>query len=241
MQLELGQHLLSSDGQDVGAIKHLILDPANGQVKTFVVEKGWFLPVDIEIPLEAVQEKGGDGLCIQYTAEEVKRLPHFDASQYTSVPPQTTIPVSSYPFGGLLWPNGYPRLPLFTTGDPLPAPVVDGEVAAVPPQEVQERLRLQDEENAVISAGDAVFSQDGEKVGEVENIAFDSATGRPTHLTVRRGWLFHKDWELSADAIASVDDGIVTLSLGKRQLQTRQEDERFSTEGRQTNQTANRR
>jgi len=239
MQLELGRHLFSSDGQDAGVIKHLILDPANGQVKTFVVEKGWLLPVDIEIPLEAVLEKGGDGLYIQYTAEEVKRLPHFDASQYTSIPPQATIPVSSYPFGGLLWPNGYPRLPLFTTGDPLPVPVVDGEVAAVPPQEVQERLRLQDEENAVISAGDAVFSQDGEKVGEVENIAFDSATGRPAHLTVRRGWLFHKDWELPADAIASVDDGIVTLSLGKSQLQ--QEDERFSTAGSQTNQTVNRR
>ena len=42
MQIELGQHIRSSDGQDIGKLKHLILDPSNGQVKTLVVEKGFF-------------------------------------------------------------------------------------------------------------------------------------------------------------------------------------------------------
>ncbi|HLJ57091.1 MAG TPA: PRC-barrel domain-containing protein, partial [Chthonomonadaceae bacterium] len=119
-------------------------------------------------------------------------------------------------------------------GAALPAPVVNGELAASTPTEVQERLRQQDDENAVISVGDDVFTADGEKVGEVENIVFDSVTGMPTHLTVRRGWLFHRDWELDADVIASVDDGQVTLKLNRGHLQARQEEQKYAAEGSPT-------
>lgn len=98
---------------------------------------------------------------------------------------------------------------------------MDGEIALSPPPTVAEHLRRQDETNVVISEGDDVFSQDGERIGEVHRIAFDSDTGRPTRLVVRTGLLFSHDLELPADAIASVDDGVVYLSLDKAQLPVR--------------------
>ncbi len=219
MHLELGQHVFSSDGHDIGAIKHLILDPASATVKTFVVEQGWILPADTEIPLEAVLGDGRDVLSVRYTAEQIADLPRFDESQYSSVPQDQASAFMGYSADGLMWPNGYAFPPLATAGSPLPAPVVDGELAMPLPPEVQERLRQQDESNAVISAGDDVISRDGEKVGEVQSVVFDSVTGRTTILTVRQGWLFHKDWEMSADVIASVDDGVVYLNVDKDQLE----------------------
>ncbi len=238
MQLQLGQHILSSDGHDLGAIKHLILDPATGRLKTFVVEKGWFLPGDTEIPLETIQEKGGERLYIGYTAEEVKNLPRFDESRYTAAPPEQAGAFPAYPPQGLLWPNGFALPPLTTAGYPLLAPGIDGELGTPPPPEVQEILRRQDENNAVISAGDEVISADGEKVGEVRSVAFDSATGKPTGLVVRQGWLFTKDWTLPAAVIGSVEDGVVYLKQDKAQLQDRREDEQYATEWSQNNHPA---
>lgn len=240
MELELGQHILSSDGQDIGTIKHLVLDSATGRVKTFVVEKGMFLPDDIEIPLSVVQERGEDGLTLRTTAEQSLHLPRFEEGQYRSVSPRNAETQTDYPVGGLFWPIGYPPPPASSTGIPLFIPAVDGQIAAEPSSEQQERLQRLDESNAVVSAGDEIFSQDMEKVGEVESIAFDSATGRPTRLVVRQGWLFHTDWEMPADSIASVDDGVVYLSQDKARLHSRRTEEQYATDWSQDHEPGSR-
>jgi len=221
MQLKLGQHVLSSDGKDVGAITHLIFDPASEQVRDFVLETGWLMPDDVEIPIGTVIENGGERIRIRYTADEVKDLPRFDESRYTPSPSALADRLAGYPPVGILWPNMYVIPPLGLSAYPLPAPVVDGEMAALSVSEVDEYRRHMDEDNAVISEGDDVFSKDGEKVGVVKSIAFDSATGRATSLTIQQGWLFHSEWELSTDIVGSVDDGRLTLNLDTAELQAR--------------------
>lgn len=230
MELELGQHILSTDGQDIGTIKHLVLDPTNGQVKTLVVEKGAFLPDDIEIPLEALDQNDALGLILRYSSEESKALPRFTEGQYRSAAEDPTAVTVGYPLGGLLLPNSYAPSAASNTGFPLFVPIVDGQMEPYIPSEQEEWLRQQDENNAVISAGDEVLSWDLEKVGEVQSVFFDSVTGRPTRLVVRQGWLFHKDWEFTADAIATVDDGVIYLRQDKARLQSRREEELYSTE-----------
>ena len=64
----------------------------------------------------------------------------------------------------------------------------------------------QDVSNAVIEEGSDVRSQDDETVGSVHRVIFDPATGHPSALVVRKGWLFTEDVELPASLIASVDD-----------------------------------
>jgi len=229
MQIELGQHIRSSDGHDIGKIKHLLLNPANGQLKTLVVEKGFFLPDDIEIPLDSVEEKGGQGVYVRYTAEQMKTLPRFDESLYTPLPPEKVNSFLGFPYGSALWPIGYPLAPISVNAYPLTIPE-NGEKTLTPPSEVQEHIQRQAEENAVLSAGDAVLSKEGEKVGEVHRVAFDSATGKPTGLVIRKGWLFPEDKEVSADAIASISEGAVTLNLNKTELQNKNQEERYAVE-----------
>lgn len=236
MELELGQHILSSDGQDIGTIKHLILDPVGKQVKTFVVEKGWFLPDDVEIPLDAIQEQSEHGLTLRYSSEQSKALPRFAEGQYLPAVSEMPDSVTAYPVGSLLLPNGYVSPPVSNSGFPLFMPILDGEIATPTSSQEEERLRQLDENNAVISIGDEVMSGDMEKVGEVHNVFFDSGTGRPTRLIVRHGWLFHKDWEISAEMIASVDDGVIYLRQDKTQLQTRRQEELYTTEWGQDHQ-----
>ncbi|HLK57918.1 MAG TPA: PRC-barrel domain-containing protein [Chthonomonadaceae bacterium] len=227
MQIELGQHVHSQDGQEIGKIKHLILDPANGQIKTLVVEKGLFLPDDIEIPLNAIEEQGSDGLRVRYIAEEVKSLPRFDESQYTLLLPEQATSFLGFPYANALWPLGYPMM---LNHYPYATPIEGEERTHAPTPEEQEHRQRMAEENAVLSAGDDVFSKDGEKVGEVHRVAFDSATGRPTHLVIRRGWLFHEDKEIPADSIASISDGTVTLKLDKAALESKNHEEHYAVD-----------
>jgi uncharacterized protein YrrD len=221
MQLKLGDPVYSCDGQNLGKIRFLILAPSSAEIKTLVVEKGWLLPEDIELPLDAIQETGEKGVRVGYTAEQAKSLPHFEESRYIPASPEHTRAFQGYPFGGLLWPNGY-GVPMFTpAGYPLPVPVAEEEKEASPSTEAEEPPEPQETCTAVISAGDEVISREGEKVGEVHSVTFDSATRRPTHLVVRRGWLFHEDRELPAEVIASVENGAVYLNLERDQIEGR--------------------
>jgi len=224
MVIELGEHVRSQDGHDIGKIKHLILDPATGGVKTLVVEKGMLLPENVEIPLSAVLESGTSPITVGYTAEQVHGLAHFDEQQYAPAPPAMHDMFPNAPFGGLLWPGtamgqafapgGYP----FGASMGLPVPIDNDTDESEQPRAVADYLHQQDVENAVMSAGDDVYSRDGEKIGEIHSVTIDTLTGRPTAITVRKGHFFGADTTFLADSIASVDDGIVTLNMDKQAL-----------------------
>ena len=205
MEVELGTQVRSSDGQDVGKVTFLILDPEDGHVKTAVIQKGFLLTEDIEVPIDAFEPGREGDVRLIYTADQVRDLPRFDQGDYTTPPPDA-FSAWGYPAAaGLLW-------PVYR----LPGPVVQ----EVPPSADQpgHAVAQQNWDNAVIQEGSDVVSQDGEKVGEVHSIGFDPMTGRPTSLTVRRGFIFTEDFELPGDTIAMVSDRMVYLTLTQEQV-----------------------
>lgn len=221
MQIGMGEHVRSQDGQDIGRVKYLVLDPPTGQVKKIVVEKGLFLPDDIELPVEALQTMEGKHILLRLTADEVKGCPRFDPSQYMGPPPEAPYPTIGSPFGGFLWPLAYPATSYMPGVYPVPIPLpqdVDSEGNPIP-SEVAQRERQADLANAVLSAGSDVVTQDGQKIGELDQVLFDSATGRPTALRVRKGILFHKEIEIPAERIASADDDVILLNITKEQAE----------------------
>ena len=60
MRVEVGARVRTTDGQDVGTIDRLIVDPGNNEIKAAVIHKGLILPRDVEVPLSAL-ELGPDG------------------------------------------------------------------------------------------------------------------------------------------------------------------------------------
>ncbi|HZT43276.1 MAG TPA: PRC-barrel domain-containing protein [Chthonomonadaceae bacterium] len=221
MQIAMGEHVRSQDGQDIGRVKYLVLDPPTGQVKKIVVEKDLFLPDDVELPVEALQGTEGDHLLLRLTTDQLKAYPRFDPSQYIGPPPEAPYPTIGSPFGGFLWPLAYPATSYMPGIYPVPIPLPqDVDSAGNPiPNEVVERERQEDLANAVLSADSDVVTQDGQKIGEIDRVLFDAATGRPTALRVRKGFLFPKEVEIPADLIASADDDVITLTITKEQAE----------------------
>jgi sporulation protein YlmC with PRC-barrel domain len=64
-----------------------------------------------------------------------------------------------------------------------------------------------------IAAGMHVYDRDGDRVGDVEAVEIDQASGRITRIVVRRGFLFASETTIPTSMIASVTDRIV-LKVG---------------------------
>jgi sporulation protein YlmC with PRC-barrel domain len=219
MRVELGAHVVTSDGKDVGKIEKLVVDPESGAVRLVVLRKGLLLTRDVEVRVEELQADPDGRVRLSYTAEQVDRLPEFVESEYTA-------PTAGYesPLGhsadSLVWSSGYAPGGVPTAGytPPQPSLVPDAPDRATAAEIADFQLN-RDLTNAVIEEGDAVLSRDGEKVGEVHSVTVDLETRRPTRLVVRQGFLFTEDVELPWTAIDGVDDGKVYLTLSKGEVE----------------------
>jgi sporulation protein YlmC with PRC-barrel domain len=136
-RVELGASVRTSDGEDIGTIDKLILDPKTREVKSAAVHKPFLVPDDVEIPIEAMQPGTESDIRLGYTADRAKELPRFVEVEYTTVPADYPVDYG-YPAGGLLWPVEYPMYPAPApypgVAGPTPGPVYDratqGEIAA---------------------------------------------------------------------------------------------------------------
>ncbi len=217
-KIELGAAVRSADGQEVGAVDRLIVDPDHGNVTAAVIRTGSLLPHDVEIPLTAMTVDGPEDVRLAYTADHLDDLPEFCESTHTITPPAGyVVPLLAYPAGALYWPA------TFGYGTVVPpyagvSSVVDAEADRGGPTEANRAWRRQHLENAVVGEGSVVLSRDGEQVGELHRLVFDADSGDVAGLVVRQGWLFTEEVELPAALIAGVDDGVISLSVDTADL-----------------------
>jgi len=205
MDIGLDMQVYTSDGQSVGGIDRLILDPGTNQVKAAVIRKGVFLSRDIEAPRAIMGVTADGAIRLSATAKEVHSLPEFLPGAYTTPPADYPLP-GGYPAESVYLPYGFGLGGLGATPVGVMADTAES-------REVRAAWRRQDLENAVIQEGSTVFSREGDKVGEVHQLTFDQQTGELARIVVRKGFIFTKDTELPASLIGGVSDGAVTLSL----------------------------
>jgi sporulation protein YlmC with PRC-barrel domain len=211
--IKLGATVVTADGHELGTIDKLVLDPDGGDLHAMVIRKGLFSR-DVEIPIDDIVGQEAGRVQIRHTNAQLDDLPGFYEASYTTPPPERSAELLSgygYPASGLLWPSRWSGP---VSGEPYGHEAV-GQVG----DEVAAMHRAQDLTNAVIKEGSEVRSLDGEKVGEVHQITIDAATGQPTSLVIRKGFLFHEDVEIPAGLISSLDDGRVYLDARHDELE----------------------
>ena len=206
MKIELGEKVVTADGHDLGSIDKVILDPDGGDLHAIVVRKGLLFGRDIEIPFDSIVDRSDGAVKITLTKDQLDDLETFHEGSYTTPPPERSAEFVSgygYPASGMLWPSSW--------SGPVPGQPYGHDAIGDVGDEVATMHRAQDLGNAVIKEGSDVRSRDGEKVGEVHQIVFDAATGRPTTLVIRKGFLFTDDIEIPVGLISSLDDDRVYL------------------------------
>jgi sporulation protein YlmC with PRC-barrel domain len=210
MRVELGSEVRTTDGQVVGRIKHLIMEPENVNVRAVVIEKGLLLPDDVEVDLSRLNYGIDQRIELNCTKEEYDRLPRFDRSKYTDRPP-TNLVLAGFPPVGVLWnvPSAYPMS--YSETGPIPAPT-DTSIGGTPDSAAGSAYPAHSTP-VVIEKGSGVYSSDDHQIGEVHEVTFDVSTGRPILLVIRSGLIVHSDTQIPAELIREVGDGEVRLNV----------------------------
>lgn len=218
MRVELGAEVRTRDGQIVGKIKHLIVEPETNTVMAVVIEKGFLFTDDVEVLLEELHY-GVDGrIELSCTKEEYDQLSRFDRSKYSDRPPPNAI-LAGFPPVGVLW-NATGPFPLGYAGaGGYPPTLVEAEMAENAPEFAEnDDTHPNHGVPVVIEKGSSVYSADDHQIGEVQEVAFDVSTGRPISLVVRSGLIVHSDTQVPAELIQEVEDGQVRLNVTLEQF-----------------------
>src|SRR5262245_53966838 len=192
--------VVDTDGKAVGTVKHLVLHPQSREVAGLVVHQGILNPREVIVPLGKVAAFGED-IRLALHADELDGLERFHAPHYLAMPDHWEMPLGFdqrdfFLVGGLGWAGG--ELALETT-----SPTVSGSRRfTVDPASAEEHEELD------IAAGMPVYDRAGQRVGDVESVAFDQASGKISRLTIKRGFLFHTEVTIPASMIGTINDRI---------------------------------
>jgi sporulation protein YlmC with PRC-barrel domain len=205
MLVPFGTRVVDSTGAGVGTVSRLVLHHASRQVSGVVVHQGVFDRREIVVPVGKVAAFG-DEVRLSLRASDLAGLDLFHSEPLQAMPDHWDMPMGFdqrdfFLVGGGGWTEAV--LPFETT-----SPSVSGTRAYVRDEDAAAEPVEPD-----IAAGMHVYDRDGRRVGDVEAVEMDEASGRITRIVVRRGFLFGSETTIPASLIASVSDRI-TLRTG---------------------------
>ena len=205
MRVALDARVLSREGDEIGSMRRVIINPRTSAVSAFVVKTGGLLGHEVLIAVEEIDELADDGgaIRVRLSKEQFKDFPPYRPSEYVLPPSDTTAPsLAGFPYGSYLWPAAAPD----ATG--VSEPAIPGE--HIEPSGVVVATRL--------GRRTTVVDSHGEHLGVVDQVLFDDETER------LMGFVLHTDEgdtvEVQGGLIAFVDEDRVQLSVDRDALLT---------------------
>src|SRR5215207_1417584 len=170
MRVDLDAEVQTRDGEAAGTVQRAVIDPRANEVTDFVISTGGLLGHDVLVPRERLEASTREGKSIRLdlTKEELKNMPAYAPADY-SVPSTGWIPPAgyAYPIGAFVWPAGY-----ISVERPATRPTRGEDEGA-------------DKMWPAIEKGTVVRDREDEEVGVVDDLLFESASGRLQGLVLR--------------------------------------------------------
>ena len=195
MNVELGSKVVSSDGEGVGKVDRLVVDPETREVSEIIIHKGFLLTEDRVVPMSSIRGVDADGnVQLSVPASTIDQLPLFverayyipTEDEYSTMPyPGVTSTITPGLAAPILWgapPAGRPYM-----DTPVP---MDAEAEAVPQSTLSDDV-------VTIDKGTNVLDRYGESVGHVEDVQYDDY-GRMTGIVVKAGLIRRHEYHVPA-------------------------------------------
>ncbi|MEZ4504787.1 MAG: PRC-barrel domain-containing protein [Thermomicrobiales bacterium] len=217
-QVAIGDKVLSSDGHGMGEVKHLVVDPAKRELAAFIVDKGLFDRGRV-CDLDYVNNVDGDKVVLNLTRDEANNLPEWVEQEFIQFNESAGLSGGGRTFdnaGGGVWYHMGP------TGSGTPStgassffqPAIVGDVATAIVSPI-------DESDIVVGKGTDVYSIDGYKLGQVDEIEFDDQ-GKISGFSFEQGHIFNKkEFSVSVDDVDGLTSEYVRLKVTKDALAAR--------------------
>ena len=216
MELKQDMLVVTSDGEGVGSLKRVVLDPETNEVTHVVAEKGLLLRKDRLIAVHLIDHSEDDRLILRDDVDDPDSLPEFQETEFVAVtepvarsgPAERQIqPVYWYPSVGTAWwgagTGGYTSVP--AGGMPFFAYKTELHIA---------------EGTIPLREGARVVSEDGEHVGDVEQVITGPDGEQVSHVVISRGLLLKEHKLVPVTWISRLGEDHIRLSVDAHQVQS---------------------
>jgi uncharacterized protein YrrD len=191
VNIELGSDIYGSDGEKLGVVDSLVVEPDTGAISSIVVRKGLFFPTDKILPASAATSVDEDGVHVNLTKDDVEQLTEYMDAEYM------WPPAGYYGGAGYIW----PAASVYTTDL-----MVDAEIEERHPGSI------------ILSEGTLVVGSDNEELGRITEMVTDDR-GRVAGIRVEEGFFRHHEHYIPAHLVESADDTVVRLKVTKDRVE----------------------
>ena len=203
MQFKEGAKVVTADGERVGTVDRIVLDPDTKEVTHLIVQKGFLFTKDKVVPMSLVGPTMAGRVTLREDAGDFEKLPDFKESHYVAVdrgsrsgpgPENWVRPLYWYPPLGAWW-------------------TTSAYADYAKPQYVARTEKHVPEGTVALEEGAKVISRDGKHVGEIERVFTDPLEDRATHLLIAEGLILKKRTMIPTRWMTDVLEDEVHLSV----------------------------
>lgn len=200
MQFKEGTDVHTIDGDKVGTIDRLVIDPITNEVTHVIVQKGFIFTEDRVIPINALIESEDDSARLSATVEDLEDFPKYEQDYFVATQPgYMDTPYTDWDVQPLYY---YPPI------GPEQYPYYDG------PHRQKVSKQTVPESSVEIGEGTKVVTLDDEHAGDVEKV-FTNEDGQLTHLLISKGIIFSTERLVPAGWVRQVNDDEIKLYVRK--------------------------
>jgi sporulation protein YlmC with PRC-barrel domain len=208
--LRPGADVVSFDGELVGKLHAVVIDPRDDQATQVIINAGPHFPAPgfgapdlIRVPIEELEGASESEVVLKLTQHRFKEMPSYVERRF--IPDPRRQPASEEGDRNILLDvttaigNSIGAL----TGIPIPA----------------ELFRKAEFERHILNDAPVWRLEPLQQIGEVERVLIADGTDEIEALVVRRGHLFSEEVVLPMDYVTDVLDGVVNVQLSDAQIE----------------------
>jgi uncharacterized protein YrrD len=221
MQFQAGATIVTADGDHVGKIDRVVMDPRTKTVTHLVVRRGWLFKTDKVLPVDSIARTADDRVVLRADAGDLDQLPDFEEKQYILVDEQEMVRQAEA--------AGGPPVPVASAAPAMlwypPVPAGEGNVepglGRSPGKPRYTRTIEQNipEDTVALKEGAKVMSADGQHVGDIQEVFVSSETKKATHFLITHGLLLKTQRMIPIHWVQMVTEDQADLAVSARLVQ----------------------
>ena len=211
MRLTKGANIYSAQGEKLGVLDRVVIDPESREVTHLVIAKGLLFKTNKVIAIDLVNQEIEDKITLLNSNLDLDDLQDFEETHYVSLDEADNPNVQDveaaywYPPTNLAWWR------MGSSGLAMPMPAM--------PAYVPKTKQLIPEGTVALEEGAKVVSKDGKYVGNIEQVIVDPQDNRVTHFVVNEGVLFTERKLIPVLWISQINEDEVRLSSTSKVLE----------------------
>jgi uncharacterized protein YrrD len=188
MLFNKGADVFTADGNQVGSIDRVVIDPYDDEVTHLVVNQGFLFTEDKVLPVDWISEANEDRITLRPDIEDLDRLPKYEETHYMPRHEEDPVPRADgrYAYRGVAPMYPYPHFGIGAW------PTLGAGTEAHTERRTHRNIPHNTE---ALQTGAKVFSSDDKHVGEIESVLMDERDNQVSHFVIAQGFFF-KDRKL---------------------------------------------